>query len=250
MRQVHQYSHSALAILPTRSVVQCDAGSRNILACMVADAVAVARLQEQSDMGHVDSPQESGEGIHEDLLGIDGKLNCHLTFDVDTYAKALPLFKTVVAALAELGQADNDLEVTMQTVSRMMRDEFGEQAVRSMEPYIARFVEDGALKYLAEGPTPVCTGSEVNGLVGMACISMAEAMDRGFIQFPQAALYVRDCIAKDIGWQKANAISLRTLQAVYIAETDGRTEEGITSDVEVLQFTSLSELQEKCRGAS
>lgn len=248
MRQVHQYSHSALAILPTSSVVQCDAGSRNILACMVADAVAVARLQEQSDMGHVDSPQESGEGIHEDLLVIDGKLNCHLTFDVDIYAKAVPLFKTVVAALAELGHAGNDLEVTMQTVSCMMLDKFGEQTAENMKPYIVRFIEDRALESDAGRVTPFWTEFQVQEISPVVCKSIVEAMERGFVQFPEAALYARDYIAKDMGRAKADAIPFALIQGAYISLQGRYKHLGTTPKVEVVSFESLAELQQKCQG--
>lgn len=248
MRHEHQYSHSALAILPTSSVVQCDAGSRNILICMVADAVAVARLQEQSDMGHVDSPQESGEGIHEDLLVIDGKLNCHLTFDVDTYAKAVPLFITVVAALAELGRAGNDLEVTMQTVSCMMLDRFGEQTAENMKPYMARFIEDRALESDAGRVTPIWTEFQVQEISPVVCKSIVEAMERGFVQFPEAALYVRDFLAKDLGQAMANAIPFTLIQAAYISLHGRFKHLGTTPKLEVVCFESLTELQQKCGG--
>lgn len=248
MRQVHQCSHSALAILPTRSVVQCDAGSRNILACMVADAVAVARLQEQSDMGHVDSPQESGEGIHEDLLGIDGKLNCHLTFDVDTYAKALPLFKTVVAALAELGHAGNDLEETMRAVIRMVLENFGAQTAGNMKPYVVRFFKDLAVENDTGLATPIWTESQAQEIAPVIRKSIVEAMERGFVQFPEAALYVRDYIAKDMGQAKADAIPFALIQGAYISLQGRYKHLGTTPKLEVVCFESLAELQQKCGG--
>ena len=245
MRHEHQHGHSALSLQPTRSLVQSDAESQSVLACMVADVVAMARLQEQSDMGHVDSPQESGEGIHEDLLGIDGKLNCRLTFDAETYAKAKPLFQ---AAIADMGEVGKDLKEAMRAVIRMVLDKGGAQAAGNMKPYIVRFFDDLAIEKAATEAAPIWTDSEAQEIVPVVCRAIVEAMERGFVLFPEAALYVRDFIARDMGRAKADAIPFALIQGAYIGLQGSFKQLGTTPKVEVIDFESLAELEQKCGG--
>lgn len=73
------------------------------------------------------------------LFGGGGKFNSGLSFDEQTYAKAKPLFQ---AAIANLGEAGQDLREAMRAVVRMVLDKFGAQAAQNMKPYVVRFVSD------------------------------------------------------------------------------------------------------------
>ena len=73
------------------------------------------------------------------LFGGGGKFNSGLSFDEETYAKAKPLFQ---AAIANLGEAGQDLREAMRAVVRMVLDKFGAQAAQNMKPYVVRFVSD------------------------------------------------------------------------------------------------------------
>ena len=73
------------------------------------------------------------------LFGGSGRLSSGLSFDEETYAKAVPLFKQ---AIANLGQAGADLKDMMRAIVRMLVDRFGPDIAQSIKPYAVRFMED------------------------------------------------------------------------------------------------------------
>lgn len=158
-----QYDHPGqrrlLTLSKPSSVVQMDGGLKGVLACMVGDAVAIARAQSQAAIEYVDQSR-----------------------DQEGYGPA-------------------------------------------------------------SGNT--WTETEVHEIVPVVCKTIVEAMERGLVKFPQAALYVRDFLAKDVGRSKADAIPFALIQGAYIGL--GKRFEGLgtTSTMDVAAFESLEELKLK-----
>jgi N12 class adenine-specific DNA methylase len=68
-----------------------------------------------------------------------GRLSMGLSFDEDTYAKALPLFKSAVSKFQAAGQ---DLRELMKALMLDVQRKFGNDTLRNMQPYVVRFMED------------------------------------------------------------------------------------------------------------
>jgi len=247
MRQDQQDSHSAITLVPTRSVVLGGAGSQSVLACMVADAVAMARSRERLMGDPTELFQNSGGENCRDLKDDDGG-DSGLAFDADTYAMAVPLLHDIVNAMAVLGCTGNDLKESMRAVIRMLLDNFGAQTAGNMKPYVVRFFKDLAIENDAGQATPIWTESQAQEMAPVVCKSIVEAMERGFVRFPEAALYVRDYIVKDMSLAKANAIPFTLIQGAYISLHGRFKHLGTTPKVEVVSFESFADLQQKCGG--
>ncbi len=249
MLQEHQYSHSGSPLQSTRSLVQSDSGSQSVLACMVADVVAIARSHELSKGDSTELSRKLGGENRQDLIDEGGELDSGLAFDADTYAKAVPLLHDVVDAMAVLESRSNDLKETMRAVIRMLLDDFGAQAAENMKPYVVRFFKDIAIENDAGQASPTWTESETQEIAAVICKSIVEAMERGFVQFPEAALYVRDFLAKDMGRAKADAIPFALIQSAYISLHRRFEHLGTTRKVEVVSYELFTDLQQKCEGA-
>ena len=96
--------------------------------------------------------------------------------------------------------------------------------------------------------SPTWTDKDVQKIVPTVCRLVVEAMERGIVRFPEAALFVRDYIAKDTGQAKADAMPLALIQGAYISLQGRYKHLGTTPKLEVVCFESLAELQQKCGG--
>lgn len=60
-------------------------------------------------------------------------------FDEETYAKAKPLFITLIS---DLEGPQLELRATMSAIIRVVVDRLGADAAQNMKPYVGRFIED------------------------------------------------------------------------------------------------------------
>lgn len=76
----------------------------------------------------------------EALFGNKNKLSSGFTFDEESYAKALPLFK---AAVTHLGEAVKDMREVVRALIKKFREAgMSREALEAMQPYLKRFAED------------------------------------------------------------------------------------------------------------
>lgn len=113
----------------------------------IAKALAAAKPKERgAGEAAVSAAKNTGKGMGEIVQGLEAlfgsknKLSSGFTFDEESYAKALPLFK---AAVAHLGEAVSDMREVVRALIKKFREAgMSRDALENMGPYLKRFAED------------------------------------------------------------------------------------------------------------
>lgn len=126
----------------------------------------------------------------EALFGSKNKLSSGFTFDEESYAKALPLFK---AAVTHLGEAVSDMREVVRALIKKFREEgMSRDALEGMAPYLKRFAEDvTAGKISLEAEAPKAEEGNFHPLV-VAFVDYLTQPDAAFDTITEARKFAKD----------------------------------------------------------
>ena len=129
----------------------------------------------------------------EALFGSKNKLSSGFTFDEDSYAKALPLFK---AAVSHLGEAVKDMREVVRALIRKFRENgMSREAIENMAPYLERFAKDvtgGQISLEDEAPAAAETSESPFHPIVQAFVDYLSQPDAAFDTITEARKFAAD----------------------------------------------------------